>query len=831
MTGSARRTTFFATAASIVLLGHSGSGFAQAIPAPAGLATTPAPTEVTQNDSKGDIIVTARKRAESLLNVPVIETVIPAMKLQRLGATDLKDLTKLAPNLLLGTSVLSIGTLVSIRGVGTSSSDPGIDQSVSLNIDGLSLGQGLAFSSGMFDLSSVEVLEGPQALFFGKSSPGGVIAIRTADPTDKFEVVARGGYETEAHTRRFEGIISGPITDTLRARLAGMYSASDGFYFNDATAAPGTGALTPRYDREGRSRDYQVRGTVLWDPDPKFSARLKLNLVHDYSNNGELFQVTSCPNGVSSPLGIPFLGGGENCKKDRVARVVDMDPASFPGIQNGGTPFVRSAQQYGTLELNYHVIPEITATSVTGYYHLHAESLLNTSFTNFAGPAFAVENPNFRRHDFTEEVRLNSDFASPVNFTIGGFYQDGKVADPVFLIGNASYGLPAVLTDGSSAFTIKTYSAFGQARWKIVPKLELAAGVRYTDETRRENQELFGAVINPPTPKIHSGKASPEVTLTYKPTSDLTLFAAYKKGSKSGSFSIATPAKPAPATIDNSFKDENVEGFEGGVKGRLFDRQMNFSLSGYDYKYKGLQVGAIEPTVGAIPTIRTVNAGAGRAYGFEFSTNYSPDSIQGLSLNASINYNHARFSTLNNTPCYGGQTVAAGCNQEFTPAANPLNPGAGAVIVNGVPGFYFAQNLNGSRFIRSPDWTENFGFDYQLPVGNDMKLIFTENTHVTSKYLTALGFRSDYFQKGFAKVDLSLTLQGPNNRWEVALIGKNVTEKLTTSNCNNSNYAGGLLGGQVTGGTIVGPAGIDQVACYMDPGRELWLRLTIRPFG
>jgi hypothetical protein len=108
----------------------------------------------------------------------------------------LKDLATLVPGLLLGDNLPSFGAQVSIRGVGTNAFDIGVDQSVSLNIDGLQLTQALAF------IRQAEVLKGPQALFYGKSSPGGVISLRTADPTDSFEIIARGGYEFDAQEKR-----------------------------------------------------------------------------------------------------------------------------------------------------------------------------------------------------------------------------------------------------------------------------------------------------------------------------------------------------------------------------------------------------------------------------------------------------------------------------------------------------------------------------------------------------------------------------------------------------------------------------------------------------
>jgi outer membrane receptor protein involved in Fe transport len=543
---------------------------------------------------------------------------------------------------------------------------------------------------------------------------------------------------------------------------------------------------------------------------------------------------------VTAPLGVPFVGGGEDCRKDRTSRVVYYDPTAFPGIVNGGVPFVKNLQRFGTLELNYEPIDDVSLTSVTGYYNLHSKSLVNTSFTTYAAPLIAAQNPRFRRRDVTQELRLNSDFDSPVNFTLGAFYQDGKVSDRIVIQGNTAlpFGLPPYpLNDGTNSFRIKTYSGYGQLRWKVTPELELAGGARYTDETRRQKQtldiELQPPVIFPgtprydvpsPTPRLHSSNVSPEATITYKPTQDLTVFAAYKKGYKSGSFSIATPAKVSTSTpralltsadfLDNSFGDERVQGFEGGVKGRAMDRQLNFSLTGYRYNYKGLQVGAIEPVVGTIPTVRTVNAGSGRAYGAELEVGYSPRAISGLSLNGAVNWNHARFQVLNNVPCTGGQTVANGCNQQLDPTT----------------GLYFAQDLSGGRFIRAPEWAGNVGFDYEIPVGTK-KLVLSNNNHYSSKYLTLLGNRPEYYQNSFVKTDISLSLQGPRDRWEIAIIGKNVTNKLTTSNCNNGNFAAGLLAGTITGGNTAGPAGVDELGCYMDPGRELWLRVTLRPFN
>src|SRR6266700_3108179 len=212
-----------------------------------------------------EIIVTARKREESILKVPVVETAISQQTLEQFQILDLTDLSSKVPGLSLGDAVLSIGPQISIRGIGTSTLDAGVDQSVSLNIDGLSMTQGLAYAAGLFDLAQAEILKGPQALFFGKNSPGGVVSLRTADPGDKPEVIARFGYESEAIQKHAELIVSTPVTSTFGVRLAGSFNDSGGFFHNRAFAEPGSGAENPA-NRLSATQSDIVRGTAVWKP-------------------------------------------------------------------------------------------------------------------------------------------------------------------------------------------------------------------------------------------------------------------------------------------------------------------------------------------------------------------------------------------------------------------------------------------------------------------------------------------------------------------------------------------------------------------------------------
>jgi iron complex outermembrane receptor protein len=770
------------------------------------------------NDHLDEILVTSRKRQESILNVPVIETAIPKATIERMQTVDMTDLPNIVPGLDFGRGNLAIGTQVSIRGIGSTSADQGVDQSVALNIDGLAPGSALAFESGLFDLEQIEVLKGPQALFFGKSTPGGVIALRTADPTDKLEVTARTAYEFESLTPREEMILSGPVTDTLKLRLAAMYSTTQGYFYNRAEPIPGTGATAPTDSREPGSTNYNIRGTMLWSPWSRLDARLKLNLVHDRATNQEAHQLTSCPEGPGfAPAGIPFIGPNDNCQLSRDNRVVYMDPAYFPGIINNGVPFVDTKQTFGILELNYRPADHLTVTSVTADYQLISNSLINPTESTGAGDAFAAENL-FHRRETTEELRVSSDYGSPLNFTAGGYYEDGRMSERTDLPVNKLYSfLQPFLTSTAIPVTIKTYSAFGQLRYAILPTVEAAAGVRYSDETRTEAPvDPSGAPIAVAKPRIHSDNSAPEVTVTYRPTDDITAFAAYKQAYKSGSFSLGTT--PTPGS-DNSFDQEKAQGGELGLKSRLLDRRLAVNIAAYVYNYSGLQVGAIEPTEAGQFVIKTVNAGSARTYGIDLDSAYRPAAVEGLGLNGALNWNRAKYITLNNVPCWGGQTIAAGCNQ----------------ILNSTTGLYTAQNLNGTPLIRAPQWQAHIGFDYSFALPADYRLVFSNNNAFSSSYATYLAVgrpNHDNLQTSFFKTDMSVTLNGPNDGWQLAVIGKDLNNKLTVGNCAASNNANaGVFGGEITGGTAVGPAGIDQVGCYVDPGREVWLRLTVHPFA
>jgi iron complex outermembrane receptor protein len=775
------------------------------------------------SDRSGEIIVTARKRQEAAIDVPVIETVLGGDVLRRNQVVDLSGVVRQVPGLQIGTAVLTVGTQISLRGVGTSSLDAGVDQSVAVNIDGLQLTQGASLGVGLFDMAQVEVLKGPQALFFGKNSPGGVIAVRTNDPGKELEVIARGSYEVYAREKRGELIVSGPLSDTLGVRLAGMYSHDDGYFLNKATAQPGTGGATPA-GRYNFGSEYIIRGTVVWKPTDSTRLRLKVNHTGRQITGGG-GALGSCPDGRGSPLGpnLQFINLNDDCKVDRDVYIVDLDPAAFPGVRNNGVPFLKYRTTFGTLEIEQDLGEHTSLTSTTAYYKTTVDALINGVNAGFTGPTLSADN-HFTRRDFTQEIRIQSDFPdSPLNYLIGGYYQNAKIMNRVYVGGNTFLGLPPTLIAGRQTVGIKSYSAFGQLRYKITPKLELAVGARYTDERRHDDAgkmtsiDSVGVPIAIARPDLGSKNVSPEITLTYQANDDLTFFGAYKHGYKSGSYVLTVI--PAPGQ-DNSFNDESVRGGEVGVKARLLDRSLNVNLAGYYYKYRGLQVGTNEIAQNGLPVLRTVNAASAKVYGIDFDASYRPRSIEGLSLHLGANWNKARFENFDNAVCIGGQEISEGCNRTFVPNADPALPGA---FVN--------QSLSGVPLPKAADWQVNGDIDYEMPVSDKLRVGFGVNGQYSSKFLTLLGYhRDDFYQPAFFKLGASLRIGAKNDSWELALIGNNLTNNFTSGNCTNfSASTGQIFGSPATGQAGRNAIGVDELSCIPDRGREVFIRLTIKP--
>lgn len=804
------------------------------------------PTPAAEQGGIADIVVTARKREERLQDVPVAITAFSGKQLERYASQSLSQISAQTPQLQIGTAATSGGAVINLRGIGSVASGVTIDQAVSLNLDGVQVGQTNALRLGLHDLDRIEVLKGPQALFFGKNSPAGVISILSTEPTDRFEVKVRTGYEFYAEKKFLEGAVSGPLTSTLRARLYAYYGNQNGWFRNDAKPSPAylvpptiggagesTAPTTGTRNRTGiDSEEIFVRGTLVYTSgDQVIDAKLKVSHGRESQKNGFqiMNQLVSCPGGAPTYVLALGSGGSRDCKLDRYNNEPDIGNFSQlnPKVKDGKL-FHKISQTLVSGSIDFHLSDKITLSSITGFYDLKDNLLGNISFGDLSDLGVYL---GTHLRQVTQEVRLSTDFDSRFNLLAGAYYQNAKITaeNPVFtdnpytkFFTNFALAGPAMLVDPLIRQKTESWSAFGQARVDITSEIQVTAGARYTRETKRAavtsrpnsiTPFAYEVVLDPN--KVTFDDVSPEATIMYKPDRNLTFYASYREGFKSGGFDLNgfTGGYGQVNAGDISFRPETVRGFEIGAKGAFAGRQIVFDLSLYRYKYRGLQVSALDP---AILAYRFTNAGSAVAKGVEFALQYQPNAVSGLNLHTSINYNIAQYSSFENAPCYSGQSQAAGCNVIASRDASGnlvLIPATPATVGN-------AQGLNGRPLARAPKWTGSAGVTYEADVSGDWKPGFSFDAVYSSPYYSMPELDPRSLQRKTWRLNAAVNVRSSDDRWQIALIGTNLTNTLRA--LSGASHAGTGSGTGTPGATLA-----DLQGTVTEP-RAVTLQATFR---
>ena len=768
----------------------AGGAFGLAISGWASRAAAQTETPGTESAQPGgrleEIVVSARRRPESLQDVPTAVAPITKAQLENNDATTLSNLAELAPQVMIGSTATGTGAVLSIRGISSGATDSGIDQSVSVDIDGVQLSRGRIISTALFDLQQVEVLEGPQALFFGKNSPAGVISLHSADPINKFEASVKAGYEFEASEKFGEGVVSGPITDTLKARLAFRVSYMDGWIKDIATPVmdpfvPGVYAPGARSQANSPfGHDLAVRLTLLWTPADDFDAKFKLT-ADKQTYNGQLADAEPfCTGGTTIPVELGSLKGPSvNCFKNMVKSVNAFSPTWAQNLAygNGGDPYGISEFLLGSLTLNKK-FNGVTLTSTTGYY------VQNVTDSGVDDDSFyaQVYNAEHEHYDLvTQELRANSNFDFPVNFTAGVYFEHSNLPffnTPVLFPGIEGFDPVAKNYSNSqlqSDETGDTYSFFAQARWDIIPTLEFAAGARYTYDQKDltvENLTVnpgsahLGIVLYPAGQVIDSHyidhNVSPEATLTWHPEPGQILYLGYKTGYKPGGISNGALLYSYASPQNLQYGHETVKGGEIGYKADLFDQKLRVDLTAYTYNYDGLQVASVNNINGA--TVFTVsNAAAATTRGIEAAVKWL--ATDQLSFNGNVGFNRARYSSFPGAPCYEAQTAAEGCVHD------PIRNAS-------------LQNLSGKPLVRAPNVTFDVGGEYQAKWIRGWTTDLAVDGAYTSSYQTAGDSNPGGIQGVFWKLNAAMHFISDDSHYEFSVIGRNLTNSyyLLTSN-------------------------------------------------
>ncbi len=709
-----------------------------------------------------EVVVTARRQDETLQDVPVTITSVGGDQLENFQLDQPAEIAERIPNFRIQTGGSGSGGTLNLRGVGSSAISAAFDSAVAFDIDGVQVSRMRMVQAAFMDLEQVDVLKGPQSLYFGKSASAGVISFRSANPGEEFEAKIGAGYDPSQEGSYLDGVISGPITDTLGARLAARYSQTNDFWSN---SAPGVA------DEDFDEEDLNARLTLAWTPSDTVSINFKTTYTtHEASNaigaadvfcQGETAQATNFAGGQ-------FPSGLDCDPFDGVTQLGDIGPvhgANFQG-RNNPEPFEELDTILTRVQLDWDLNDNMTLTSVSSYFKLEEEGSASYGYDiNGFGSNITIN----ETEAYAQELRLAGTAGDKVSYLLGAFYQDRELIFDTsqHAIGAAQlapiFGLPSA--DPATGFTddwrkvhttdSTTWSVFGSVTVQATEKLEITAGLRYSDDERTQVIEVpyihaVGGIIGFVPSGFNSGdidfdddNISPEVSALYALTDEVNLFAAYKTGYKAGGVdNSALPSASLSASAQSGdfgaliFETEEGEGFELGMKGRFYDGSLRLDATVFRYIYDDLQVQTFDPVA---VQFATDNAGELRSQGLEIDFTWLPE-IDGVTVYGSVGLLNAKFT------------------DTFAPQG---------------------EDLNGRETSGAADLAFNVGMDYSQPLGDSLEWGLGLNTSFTDEYETQNALLNNTFvQDSYWLLNARLFVGSNDGRWKASVAGRNLTDKL-----------------------------------------------------
>ena len=666
------------------------------------------------NEGAAEIIVTARRREESLIEVPISITVMAAEEIRARNANRIRDLGNFVPNVAFLGPEGNATTTLSVRGVTSQSRiNVGFESGIGVYVDGVLVGRQIGFNQEVYDIARVEFLRGPQGTLFGKNSITGAINVVTREPSDELKADAQLSYASYNEIQA-RGYVSAPIVAGKAAlSVSGYYLKRDGFQQNlfDGTDV---------WNEDSRG----ARAKLLLTP----TDNLRITVAADTLNESNV-----TPGSVITS-GYGFVPGNSRNTNENV-----------PGLSNRNVDGVS-----GTIELDTGF--GATLRSITAYRELKSDRQNDTD----AGPADVVDSfINNRQKQFSQELRLDSNGTGRFGYVAGVYYYDSTVTSSSESCFGTIPNVPGFLRGlcGSTFGDINTKSMamFGNVDFKIVETLTLTGGLRYTIENKRLAFEQVGFPFIAPslplnTDRLSEEDLSPTFTVRWQPNSDLSVYATASKGFKSGGWNVDNVTSFAITSFAAlQFQSESLWNYEIGFRASVLDRKLNLSGAVFQMDYSDLQVSKLEPVLGGGGALVAVtsNAGEARIRGFEAEAAVTP--LPGLQLSGGVGYTDAKYTNYADSVRIGG-------------VLTPVN---------------FAGNkLNGA-----PEWTVNATAQFDTPVSDTLELSTrVDFSHISSYFFTrenaaAFSIPSRSLFNG------QIGVKNRDGKWDLFLFGQNLFDK------------------------------------------------------
>lgn len=691
------------------------------------------------------VTVTATKRPQLLQLTPIAVSVLGGGALEEGNLNNMSTITAVVPTVNFRTNASNKDSSLFIRGVGTISTSPGVEPTVSMVLDGVVTARPGQATLDLVEVERIEILRGPQGTVFGKNASAGVINVITRAPGKE-----PGGYIDlswfEGNERRVRLGANGELSaNTVRGSIAFMDAKYDGNVTNVYDGSKVNG-----YDRQG------IRGRLDITPDRATT----IVLIADRSKATD-----TTPTGV--PVSTTVQSYPTNAVTNNPLFAAALAPV-VPGPENRQiNADLKTAVQDTNAGVSAQVDYQLAAHQITGI--LARRTWKNTQFQDLDRLPQPYRNGGFQRSDdrgdldFTQtsaELRVASTTKQFADYVAGVFHFEGKNdevyrRDVIRCAGSTAAALPSGLIPCSAGSTTtdfgvanygvrsKSTAVFGETTLNFSAGLRAIAGARYTQDDLSYYHERTASAAGVPgvaasrarvtgstSKKAWSGRVGPQ----YEIDKDTMVYATYSRGYKGPAYNVFFNMSP---TQDNVLAPETSNSYEVGVKSELMDRRMRLNVAAFQTDYDGYQANVPDLLNGVIVT-RLINAGKVQTKGVE------------IDLTARI------------TQAF---TVNAGLAHVLARVKNFTCP----------PGAASSCDINGKPLPFSPDWKGNVRAKYTQSIGGGLTVEYGADYSWQSKVVFDLQQQPDSFQKSYGIFNASIALASEKG-WRVSLVGKNLAD-------------------------------------------------------
>lgn len=742
--------------------------------------------ESTERRTLEEVIVTAQKREQNLQDVPIALNAISQDKLNELAINEIVDIARIEPSLRYQSSALPFAKGFGMRGITSFTVQGGVQPSVAMIVDGVPLARAGEFVSELGDIAQIEVLRGPQGTLYGKNATGGLINVRRHKPTDEFEGEVKASI-TDDNEILTSGMVNIPINEKIRSRFAAFYKDREGHLDN---VAPGIG-------NDGYEIYHGAMGKLAIDVNEDIDLLLTAEFRKGKDGNGAQVTTKSVTPSRTAAIGQNVIDDPFKINQDRQTSI-DIENQAISG------------------EITWALSDSLTLKSITGYreWKSGVDNDIDATPATAANPMgvgfIHIPRSNLNPHSKSElpisneieylsqEIRFeytNSD----VDLMTGIYYQDWEESQPsetAFKVFNPQLNQYVVLTQavGKALSAIKTYSGFIDATLHISNDVDVFGGFRLTQEkgsidyarrdltvldipscvTYTDTEATFtedsaacsgpqfggmlpsGVLANQPTEFYREDSIddwSARIGGSWAINDQTNIYASTSRSFVGLAFDVGRTASQETAILDPT----SSIAYEIGIKSKLLDDTMTLNANIFIQNTEDLQLTATKPS--SVDSI-ALNAGDIKAQGLEI--NMSWQATNNLRLDFAGNYIDAEFGNLINS-CYFGQTAADGCN-----------------IDNDNNGTPESQNLKGAPAIQTPEISFSVGARYDIPMAG----IAPINAYLATAYTWQDEVQYTLFndpetiQKAYGLLDVSAGISDLDEKWELSIFGKNVTDKV-----------------------------------------------------